>query len=103
MRSFFGVVLLLFVISAGVGMGQTGGSSPWVATWGTAMFDGNGGSPPEFTGQTLRLIVHSSVGGSQVRVWLSNRFGRDPLQIGAAHVAVSQQARPEPGAEMSEI
>lgn len=95
--------VLLIVATAGAAMCQSGEVSPWVATWGTAMVDGNGGSPPDFSGQTLRLIVHSSVGGSQARIWLSNRFGRDPLRIGAAHIAVSAEATPEPGSEMSAI
>lgn len=97
------LVMLLLVVWTSVAICQSGKSSPWVATWGTAIVDGNGGAPPDFSGQTLRLIVHSSVGGSQVRIWLSNRFGRDPLQIGAAHVAVSDHATLEPGTEMSSI
>ena len=63
--------------------------SPWVATWGAGMVATVPGNAPDFTGKTLREIVHSSVGGSQVRVWLSNRFGSEPLHIGAAHIAVS--------------
>jgi lysophospholipase L1-like esterase len=63
--------------------------SPWVATWGAAMLATNPGSAPDFTGQTLREIVHTSVGGQQARVWLSNRFGTVPLHIGAAHIALS--------------
>ncbi len=39
--------------------------------------------------QTLRQIVHVSIGGSAVRVSLSNEFGAAPLVIGAAGVAVS--------------
>ena len=63
--------------------------SPWVATWGAAMVATDPGGAPDFTGQTLREIVHSSVGGQQARVWLSNRFGTEPLHIGAAHIALS--------------
>ena len=48
--------------------------SPWVATWGTAMEKAFNGSAPDVTGQTLRLIVHNSVGGSEARIWLSNRL-----------------------------
>jgi lysophospholipase L1-like esterase len=40
------------------------------------------------TNQTLRQIVHTSVGGSRVRVMFSNAFGTAPLTIGAAHVAL---------------
>jgi lysophospholipase L1-like esterase len=41
-----------------------------------------------FTNQTLRQIVRTSVGGSRLRVVLSNAFGTAPLTIGAAHVAL---------------
>ena len=72
--------------------------SPWVATWGAAMVatDSAGASPghaPDLTGLTLREIVHTSVGGQQVRVWLSNRFGTEPLHIGAVHIAIAARSR----------
>jgi lysophospholipase L1-like esterase len=38
--------------------------------------------------QTVRMIVHTSIGGSRVRVQLSNAYGVAPLQIGSAHIAV---------------
>ena len=60
----------------------------WVATWGAGMVAVNPGNAPDLTGKTLREIVHSSVGGSQVRVWFSNAFGRTPLYLGAAHIAI---------------
>jgi lysophospholipase L1-like esterase len=41
-----------------------------------------------FINQTLRQIVRTSVGGSRVRVVLSNAFGNAPVTIGAAHVAL---------------
>jgi lysophospholipase L1-like esterase len=41
-----------------------------------------------FSNQTLRQIVHTSIGGSSVRVVFSNRYGTAPLAIGAAHVAL---------------
>jgi lysophospholipase L1-like esterase len=41
-----------------------------------------------FNNQTLRQIVHTSIGGSRVRVVLSNAYGSAPLLIGAAHVAL---------------
>src|SRR5260370_24939757 len=43
----------------------------------------------QYNNQTLREIVHTSVGGDQVRVRIANTFGTSPLVIGAAHVAVS--------------
>lgn len=43
--------------------------------------------PPNFSDVTLRQIVRVSVGGSRLRVWLTNEFGTDALRIGAATVA----------------
>jgi lysophospholipase L1-like esterase len=43
----------------------------------------------QYNNQTLRAIVHTSVGGDEVRVRIANTFGTAPLAIGAAHVAVS--------------
>ena len=49
--------------------------------------------PPfaHFTNQTLRQIVRTSVGGSRLRVVLSNAFGSAPLTIGAAHIALREK------------
>ena len=41
-----------------------------------------------FTNQTLRQIVHTSIGGSKARVVLTNAYGTTPLTIGAAYIAV---------------
>ncbi|MEW6024324.1 MAG: SGNH/GDSL hydrolase family protein [Pseudomonadota bacterium] len=66
-------------------------SQQWVGTWGTAP-----AGPPlpaqtqTFTDQTLRLIVHTSIGGKQVRIRVSNELGSTPLRIGAAHIALRQ-------------
>jgi lysophospholipase L1-like esterase len=38
--------------------------------------------------QTVRQIVRTSIGGSRVRVVLSNAFGTAPIEIGAGHVAL---------------
>jgi lysophospholipase L1-like esterase len=63
----------------------------WVGTWGTAP-----AGPPlaaqtqTFSNQTLRLIVHTSIGGSQVRIRVSNELGTTPLRIGEAHIALRQ-------------
>ncbi len=43
--------------------------------------------PPTFSDVTLRQIVRVSVGGSRVRVWLTNEFGNAALHIGAATIA----------------
>jgi lysophospholipase L1-like esterase len=40
-----------------------------------------------FEDQTIRQVVHVSVGGDELRVRLSNEFGDRPLVLGEAHVA----------------
>ncbi len=51
-----------------------------------------------YDNQTLRTAVRINVGGTAVRVRVSNRYGRDTLQIGAAAVAISD-ARGVPGTD----
>lgn len=58
----------------------------WVGTWATGPA-GPAAAPPQFDNQTLRQIVHTSVGGNRVRVRISNTFGASPVVIGSAHVA----------------
>jgi lysophospholipase L1-like esterase len=62
-----------------------------------------GANAPDISGQTLRQIVHTSAGGRQARVWLSNHFGTVPLHIGSAHIAIGALRDSTPGAEMSAI
>ena len=71
---------------------QVPGSRPvqnWVGTWGTAP-----AGPPSaaalqtFSDQTLRLIVHTSIGGNQLRIRVSNERGSVPLRLGEAHLAL---------------
>ena len=91
---------------------QLSGSEHWIGTWSTAEV-GRPQTPPvpapalppfqtnqcppvpaaaplfvHFNNQTLRQIVHVSIGGSRVRVALSNAYGTAPLTIGSAHVAL---------------
>lgn len=58
----------------------------WVGTW--AASPQLAAAPYAFNGQTVREIVHTSVGGNRVRVRISNAYGSEPLVIGAAHVAI---------------
>jgi lysophospholipase L1-like esterase len=72
----------------------------WVATWATATVGRPQTPAPatgatttpapylHFNGQTLRQIVHTTIGGSQLRIVFSNTFGTTPRTIGAAHVAL---------------
>jgi lysophospholipase L1-like esterase len=59
----------------------------WIATWAAVMQPAPGPVAQHFERQTLRLIVHTSAGGSQVRVRIANTYGDTPLVIGESHVA----------------
>jgi lysophospholipase L1-like esterase len=50
---------------------------------------GGAAAPPlNFNNQTIREVVHTSIGGERVRVVFTNAYGTAPLSIGAAHIAI---------------
>jgi lysophospholipase L1-like esterase len=68
----------------------------WVATWQAspqplwaADFPFPTQTPFNLWRQTVRQVARISLGGDAVRVELSNAYGREPLQIGAAHLALA--------------
>jgi len=60
---------------------------PWVGTWAASPQPFMPGSLETYQNQSLRLIVHTSVAGTMIRVKISNLYGDRPLRIGGAHVA----------------
>ncbi|GAB3476323.1 SGNH/GDSL hydrolase family protein [Amycolatopsis cihanbeyliensis] len=81
----------------------------WIATWGTAQqlapaaelgggpempdepldqdSDAPQPAPTAVSAQTVRMVARSTVGGTAVRIALSNSFGYAPVRIGAAFLA----------------
>ena len=59
----------------------------WIGTWATAAQPFLPKSLQTYRNQSLRLIVHTSAGGTKVRVKISNTYGDGPLLIGGAHIA----------------
>ena len=93
--------LLIVVLPASAAAAQ----GHWVGTWATgplaldpppideqaaAAANPNAATPTRIQQQTIRQIVRTSIGGSRVRVVVTNRFGTRPLEVGAAHVARRQ-------------
>ena len=74
---------------------ESHGNEHWVGTWSNALHQPDLGVPglanAGFNNQTLRQIVHISVGGPRVRVRLST-FRASGLVIGAAHIALRATA-----------
>jgi lysophospholipase L1-like esterase len=57
----------------------------WVGTWTATPAPADGAA---FGNHTLRMMPRVSIGGSQVRLRISNAYGLRPLQIAAARVAL---------------
>jgi lysophospholipase L1-like esterase len=75
------------IVPMGVGAAAVPGQNHpgWVATW-TASPEA--GDTTQFSNQTVRNIIYTSVGGSEVQVRLSNAFGSGPLEVGATSLGV---------------
>lgn len=58
-----------------------------MGTWAASPALGNSHAP-KVANQTLREIIHTTIGGTKVRIRVSNLFGTTSLTIGAAHIAV---------------
>jgi lysophospholipase L1-like esterase len=63
----------------------------WLGTWAAAPQPAFPGPLQRYDDRTLRLVVHTSVGGERVRIRLSNAYGRTPLHVAAAHVALRRR------------
>ncbi|MEP6716553.1 MAG: SGNH/GDSL hydrolase family protein [Terriglobia bacterium] len=48
--------------------------------------------PPTLNDQTVRMIIHVGIGGRRIRIEFSNAMMATPVAIGAAHIAVRDQA-----------
>ena len=57
----------------------------WVGTWTATPASAEGAA---FANHTLRMTPRVSIGGSAVRVRISNAYGVHPLRVGAAHIAL---------------
>ena len=91
-----GLIAALWLIAAGVvvtagARAQAAlppcGSTHWVAAW-TA--DPSGALGPGSSDQTLRIVLTPHIGGGEVRVHVSNRFGQKPVSINHASIGLRQ-------------
>lgn len=116
-RTVASLALVFSLFTSHASLQQGGAADRWVGTWATAVVERGvaaqappaqappapqgqtapaavppAPAPPPpilaFSNQTLRQIVRTSIGGTRVRVVLSNAFGTAPLVVGAAEVAL---------------
>ncbi|MEU9158138.1 SGNH/GDSL hydrolase family protein [Streptomyces sp. NPDC048417] len=80
-----------------IAMGTTGraGAEPGPSLWAGSWEAAPSGTAPAVPGAAYRNVVHLSVGGSAVRVRISNRLGSAPLRLGAVTVALRQGTGPD--------
>ncbi|MDT0322014.1 SGNH/GDSL hydrolase family protein [Streptomyces millisiae] len=66
----------------------------WVGTWSAAPTGPEPGTEAGLPDQSLRNVVHTSVGGGSVRVELSNQYGGRPVRFTNVTVALSAGGGP---------
>jgi lysophospholipase L1-like esterase len=64
------------------------GSERWVATWITA--NAASDKPETFSNQTIREVVHTTIGGGAVRLRLSNTFGPQTVRFDAVYIGLQK-------------
>jgi lysophospholipase L1-like esterase len=83
---FVGTVVLFLTMCDSTAGANGISEANWTGTWATAPMRDTSGTI--FGNQTLRQIVHTSVGGGRVRLRLSNVFGTSPLRLEDVHIAL---------------
>src|SRR4051812_39055709 len=79
------LVYLISVLAVLIGVASPAAASAgWTGAWSTSPQREAG---PAFAAQTLRMLVHPTIGGSSLRVRLSNTFGEADVTFGAVGVA----------------
>ena len=83
----------------------------WIGTWTASAqpawasdFPVPLGIPGNLFDKTIRQVARVSVGGSKVRIVLSNEYGKVPLEVGAAHIALTAdgpEIQPDSGRELT--
>ncbi|GAA0468769.1 GDSL-type esterase/lipase family protein [Streptomyces sp. NPDC046215] len=100
------VILVSTAIFAGVGgrAGQTAtgprdtpattaaASGAWIGSWATSPSSAEPNTLRGFPGQSIRNVVHTSIGGTGARIQLSNLYGTQPLAV--THASLALAARP---------
>lgn len=90
-QQFLAAIAIFVCVSSPLQAAQ----SHWVGSWAASqqlVEPHNALSQDDLRDCTLRQIVHLSLGGTKVRVHLSNRFGTAPVQFISVHIARSVAA-----------
>ena len=74
------------------------GPQRWVTTWTTA--NAASDQPAEFSNQTIREVVHTTIGGGALRIRLSNTFGTRSIRLDAVFVGLQKTGLQKEGAAL---
>jgi lysophospholipase L1-like esterase len=91
-KSAAGLLLAIVIYCAQRVVAAPNAGDHWVGTWGSSqqLTEPRNLPPlPGLTSNTLRQIVHVSIGGKHLRVRFSNVFGTNPVTMGSVHLALS--------------
>ena len=95
-RWLLAVTLAVAGVCAMGGTARAEDAGHWVTSWAASVqpvwepdFFAPVSVPRGLRDQTMRQIARISVGGDHVRVMISNEYGKLPLAIGSAHVALA--------------
>ena len=86
LRALFGLTVAIGWLSVSAPCDD--GAQRWVTTWTTA--NAASDRPTVFSNQTIREIVHTTIGGSAVRIRLSNTFGTRALRLDAVFIGLQK-------------
>ncbi len=83
-------IFMAMSIMAASGAGEA--AERWLGVWACSQqLTEPHNMPPEpgLSGNTLRQVARVTLGGGCIRLWFSNEYGKGPVAIASAHVAVS--------------
>lgn len=85
------IVIAFMALLLMSGFGQISAKKHWVATWATALqiAETHNNPPVPLAENSIRQIVQTSISGDILRVKLSNEFGKEPVEIRAAEIAIA--------------
>ena len=96
-RASFAATLLV-LLCASFGFPKRYPQIKWVGSWAASQQlaePRNSLSADDLHDVTLRQVIHLSMGGPELRVHLSNRFGKAPLRLTSVHIAQPASAASE--------
>lgn len=83
---------LILLVSGVIGLsGNVQAGEHWVATWATAeqVAESHNNPPTPLQDHSIRQTIQTSISGKTLRVKLSNEFGKEPVEVKAAEIAIA--------------